>query len=290
MRARNLKPGFFQNEYLAELQPLARILFCGLWCSADRNGRLEYRPKKLKAEILPYDDVDVALLVKDLETSPDRFIYRYTVAGREYIQISNFSSHQEPHPREKALWPAPEEADAASNQQPSENLPETCQIRFLSSSLNPSSLNPSSLNPSLLNHKEESKECVAASPQKTAKTLVYPSDFELFWQEYPSHIDKRRSYGCWKARQKEGITSDQLTACAGNYAAARRGEDQRFTMHPSTFLGPGRRWEEFLEAKKKGGNGHGEIPTYSKKTAGWEKLYQQEMEKQKQEEVYDGGQ
>jgi hypothetical protein len=54
-------------------------------------------------------------------------------------------------------------------------------------------------------------------------------------------------------------------------------------MHPATFLGPGRRWEEFLEAKKKGGNGHGEIPTYSKKTAGWEKLYQQEMEKQKQE-------
>ena len=51
MRARNLKPGFFQNEYLADLPPLARILFCGLWCSADRNGRLEYRPKKIKAEI-----------------------------------------------------------------------------------------------------------------------------------------------------------------------------------------------------------------------------------------------
>ncbi|MCX5975860.1 MAG: hypothetical protein NTV33_03285, partial [Coprothermobacterota bacterium] len=148
MRARNLKPGFFQNEYLADLPMAARLLFQGLWCSADRNGRLEYRPKKIKAEVLPYDDVDVALLVKDLETSPDRFIYRYIVAGREYIQISNFSSHQDPHPREKALWPAPEMPDSASNQQPSDNLPETCQIRFLSSSLNPSSLNPSSLNPS----------------------------------------------------------------------------------------------------------------------------------------------
>ena len=289
MRARNLKPGFFQNEYLAELQPLARILFCGLWCSADRNGRLEYRPKKIKAEILPYDDVDVVLLVGDLERSPDRFITRYLVAGREYIQISNFSSHQEPHPKEKALWPAPEEPDSASNQQLSGNLPESCQNRFLSSSLNPSSLNPSSLNPSSLNpkEKEESKECVATSPKKPAKTLVYPPPFELFWQEYPSPIDKRRSYGCWKARLAEGITSDQLTTCARNYAAARRGEDQRYTMHPGTFLGPGRRWEEFLEAKKPGSNGNGEIPTYSKKTAGWAKLYQQETEKQKQEEVYD---
>ena len=60
MRARNLKPGFFQNEYLADLPMAARLLFQGLWCSADRNGRLEYQPKKLKAEILPYDEVDVA--------------------------------------------------------------------------------------------------------------------------------------------------------------------------------------------------------------------------------------
>ncbi|MBE3088354.1 MAG: hypothetical protein IMZ71_04500 [Chloroflexi bacterium] len=138
-----------------------------------------------------------------------------------------------------------------------------------------------------MNHKEESKECVATSPQKPAKTLVYPPPFELFWQEYPSPIDKRRSYGCWKARLAEGITSDQLTTCARNYAAARRGEDQRYTMHPGTFLGPGRRWEEFTQPKKPGSNGNGEIPTYSKKTAGWAKLYQQETEKPKQEEVYD---
>ena len=109
---------------------------------------------------------------------------------------------------------------------------------------------------------------------ETGKDSRLSSPFELFWQEYPSPIDERRSYGCWKARLAEGITSVGAThasplRCAGNYAAARRGEDQRYTMHPGTFLGPGRRWEEFTQPKKPGGNGNGEIPTYSKKTAGW---------------------
>ena len=38
MRARNLKPGFFKNETLAEIEPLGRLLFQGLWCMADREG------------------------------------------------------------------------------------------------------------------------------------------------------------------------------------------------------------------------------------------------------------
>ncbi|MCX5971315.1 MAG: hypothetical protein NTV14_07435 [Coprothermobacterota bacterium] len=82
--------------------------------------------------------------------------------------------------------------------------------------------------------------------RKSENARTYVPSFELFWQEYPSHIDKRHAFGCWKARLKEGIAGDLLAACTGHYAAARRGEDERYTMHPSTFLGPGRRWEEFL--------------------------------------------
>jgi len=52
-RARNIKPGFFKNDQLAECHPLARLLFAGLWCEADRAGRLKDRPKRLKVECLP---------------------------------------------------------------------------------------------------------------------------------------------------------------------------------------------------------------------------------------------
>ena len=40
MRARDIKPGFFKNDQLAECSMAARLLFPGLWMLADREGRL----------------------------------------------------------------------------------------------------------------------------------------------------------------------------------------------------------------------------------------------------------
>ena len=45
-RSRNIKPSFFMNEDIIELPYEARLLFIGLWTLADREGRLENRPKK----------------------------------------------------------------------------------------------------------------------------------------------------------------------------------------------------------------------------------------------------
>ncbi len=58
-RIRTIKPQFFLNEELAELPAMVRLLFIGLWTQADREGRLLDRPKRLKAEIFPYDNFDV---------------------------------------------------------------------------------------------------------------------------------------------------------------------------------------------------------------------------------------
>lgn len=95
-RARNIKPGFFRNEILAELEPLTRILFAGLWTVADREGRLEDRPRRIKADVLPYDDdADVdAMLAALAEKS---FIARYKYGASSYIQIIQFDKHQNPH-------------------------------------------------------------------------------------------------------------------------------------------------------------------------------------------------
>lgn len=105
-RARNIKPGFFKNEILAEMPVEARLLFIGLWTLADREGRLEDRPKKIKIEILVYDDFDVDSLL-DILVGGD-FILRYEVGGKKYIQINNFTKHQTPHHKEIASdIPAP---------------------------------------------------------------------------------------------------------------------------------------------------------------------------------------
>ena len=75
MRSRNIKPGFFLNDELGELPPLARILFVGLWCLADRAGRLEDKPKRIRAAVLPYDECDGEELLSMLACHG--FIVRY---------------------------------------------------------------------------------------------------------------------------------------------------------------------------------------------------------------------
>ncbi len=97
-RSRNIKPGFFKNDLLAEVHPLGRILFAGLWAIADRAGRLEDRAKRIKAEVLPYDEVDVDALLNELYLRG--FIVRYSVDGYGLIQISNWSKHQNPSKKE----------------------------------------------------------------------------------------------------------------------------------------------------------------------------------------------
>lgn len=99
-RARNLKPGFFTNDLLAEVAPLGRLLFAGLWTLADREGRLLDRPRKIKAELLPYDDADIDALLAAL--AERGFLARYQADGVQVIQIVNWSKHQQPHVNERA--------------------------------------------------------------------------------------------------------------------------------------------------------------------------------------------
>ena len=103
-RKRIIKPGFFKNDLLAGCSPLARLMFAGLWCWADRDGKLEDRPLRLKAEILPYDDADGDALIGELVKAG--FVDRYEVNGVKVIRVLRFGTHQDPHPHEaKSVLP-----------------------------------------------------------------------------------------------------------------------------------------------------------------------------------------
>ncbi|MBK7414652.1 MAG: hypothetical protein IPJ38_05595 [Dechloromonas sp.] len=66
-RSRNIKPSIMENEDLAELAPIVRLLFIYLWMLADREGRLEDRPKRIAGRALPYDrDADVDAMLDQL--------------------------------------------------------------------------------------------------------------------------------------------------------------------------------------------------------------------------------
>lgn len=99
-RIRTIKPQFFTSEDVTALEPLARLLFVGLFTECDRDGRVEDRPRTLKMRLLPEDDVDVDALLWCLVDGG--LIRRYEADGVNVIQVSGFQKHQKPHPKEAA--------------------------------------------------------------------------------------------------------------------------------------------------------------------------------------------
>lgn len=98
-RIRSIKPEFFTDEEISDLPPITRLAFIGLWCHADKAGRLEDRVKRLKALILPYDNVNMDKILSEL--AAEKFILRYRANGKRLIQVRSFEKHQKPHHTEK---------------------------------------------------------------------------------------------------------------------------------------------------------------------------------------------
>jgi hypothetical protein len=228
MRARNLKPGFFKNEELAALGPYAQILFAGLWGLADREGKLEDRPARIKVEIFPYYDPkpNVMTLLDKLMTS--HFIQRYVINGHHYIKILTFPDHQNPHPHEVASKiPEPEITNnndvMASHDKSLHDT--TCNGNVM---LNPSSLNPSSLNPSSNGR------------------------FDMFWKEYPI---KKSKPDAEKAFNKLNPDDSLLKKILSAIERAKKSQDWlkdngQYIPFPATWLN-GRRWEDELKIEHK---------------------------------------
>lgn len=135
MRARSIKPGICDNEILGTADPFYTLLFERLWMMADRAGRLEDRPLRIKAQAFPYrDGLDVNPMLDWLHEH--NFIVRYEASGNKYIQVCKFLEHQKPHQNEKESV-IPEQASttkvASEHNQGRKHL-----------ALNPSSLTPDS--------------------------------------------------------------------------------------------------------------------------------------------------
>lgn len=98
-RARNIKPAFFDNDELAEVPALGRLLFIGLWTLCDYKGNLEWREKRIKKQLLAYDNCDINKLAINLDKSG--FVRFYSEQDKIFVNIVNFNKHQNPHKNER---------------------------------------------------------------------------------------------------------------------------------------------------------------------------------------------
>lgn len=105
-RIRTIKPEFFTSEDIVSVSPLARLFYVSLWCEADREGRLEWKPGTFKMRYLPGDACDVAALAEELTTRG--LIQLYEVDSKRYALIPTFKKHQVINNREsESDLPAP---------------------------------------------------------------------------------------------------------------------------------------------------------------------------------------
>ena len=241
-RARIIKPGFFKNEDLASLPPLARLLWAGIWTIADREGRLEDRPRKIKAEVLPYDDCDGDALVTALVSAG--FLARYAVNGRAYLQVVNWASHQQPHVKEQASTiPAPGTQDSSTEDAPDMHRANTVQTP---------DMHGSSTEDAPLDTRYQILELTPPTPlaggdsdadrTATRASPGYSADFLAFYAAYPKHENKKAAYAQWKKLRPSPELIDTIMASVERQKQGRKWMEG-FASAPDVFL-RGEKWED----------------------------------------------
>lgn len=224
-RARQIKYGFFLNEKLAELPPLCRIFFQGLWLLADREGKLEDRPVKLKAQILPYDDADGDAFICALEDA--QFVRRYCVDGARYIKILNFCAHQTPHKNESEsvipdeIAQEPEKHGASTIQEPEKH-----------------DENPSCYLLPDTNTKKEKK-------YKKKEKRQQRDAFDKFYARYPRRRDRERAWRAWQKIDPDESLQEKIMLAVENLLKEikLKNKEKEFVKHPATWLN-GYCWED----------------------------------------------
>lgn len=211
-RTRNIKPDDFLDDVLgAEDFPIeAHFLRVGMNCLADKEGRLEDRPQKIRAQIFPYrTSLDVEDLLAKLVQA--KSIQRYSVGGQRFIQLVGFVESQNPHPNEaKSRLPGPELHNVGNDTpahvitgaipKPREDTPGRHLISDPGSLISdPGSLISSSPPQVAEVGKDESPEVVTQQPLLTVvEGGPRPEDLQALW----NRLAVPKKLGAWESMSK----------------------------------------------------------------------------------------
>lgn len=249
-RSRNIKPAFFLNDDLAEKNcALGRLLFIGLWTLADYRGNLEWRSGKVKAQVLPYDNCDINKIAINLDKSG--FIRFYSDGDRVFINIMNFTKHQNPHKNEKqAGSDIPEFTESMRqvvdlstltiNRDLSRQEPEQDGTNPADSLL----LIPDSLN--LIPSHANRVSVDSGEPTPASKEFINDL-FGKFWQHYKYKQGKQaalKSFTKFMAKKPEGLCRFWMNLMLEYYMDCQQKEVLGYSnLHAATYIN-NKRWED----------------------------------------------
>ena len=218
-RIRNIKPDFWTDEKLVELDPVDRLLFIGLWNFSDDEGFLPYSPKRIKMQIFPGDSLEISVALQNLISIGALTLYDY--GDGQVLHVTNWAKHQKVSNPTKSKF-------SSMNLVPVDQKPRK-QADSAPEITEPS---PSPTELSREVHKERERE---VERERVVKTCPATQDEFIDWYlVYPRKEGKglaEKAYA--KARKK--ATAEQLLAGAQRYADDPNREKQ-FTKLPATWL------------------------------------------------------
>ena len=173
-RKRMIDPEFWLDEDITKLDYVARLFYIGTWNFSDDYAVIENSPKKLKAQIFPYDEVDVVPIIESL-VKMKKYI-PFEADEKKYLFIKNFLKYQRV-----------DKPSINRNPSPSQEL----------------------LDEYSATTQEPLKAEVKRREVKRREENIYNDDkFNSFWSLYPKKVGKPKTFELWKELSEK--TKDKI--------------------------------------------------------------------------------
>lgn len=218
-RIRTIKPEFFTSEDIVALSAFARLLYIALWCEADRDGRMQWKPRTFKMRYFPADNIDIVSLCDEILGAGLIQLY-----GDGLAFIPAFHKHQHINPREsQSLLPDPGEETTRDDAS-------------------------STRDDASVTYREEGKGKEGVHTRQDAtRESPPPVGFGEFWSAYPRKVGKGEAEKAWKVTK--GVELKTILQAIERARATEqwRKDGGQFIPHPATWLRQ-KRWEDEPEA------------------------------------------
>lgn len=230
-RIRSIKPEFWQDEKLAPLSPIDRLVFLGLISQADDAGRLIDNVKLIDGLLFPQTEDSSRDSIETL-VSLGRITRYPGPSGQRLIQITNWKNHQKVDNPGSKILPAPFAEVVATNGH--------------------TDTEPKS---------RETLSRKSIPEVGCGKKENYSPEFVETRKAYPKRAGGDSEADAWKqyqARLRSGETSEAIHAGTLRYKAyivATGKEGTEYVKQMRTFLGPSRHYLESWDIPGKSKNG-----------------------------------
>ncbi len=222
-RIRTIKPDFWTDEEIVELDPMDRLLFIGLWNFCDDQGYIDYRPKKLKMQIFPADDFDLPAAMERLRKSS--LVDAYDAPTGVVAHIRNWSKHQRVNNPSKERYVAADLQERDTFDGPSTGL------------LSP---NDSWSAEGKGREGKGSNTCASATAERESD-----DGFAEWYSHYPRKKGKGQAVKAYRAAVKK-VSAERLLESLKAQIPSLMSKGAEYCPYPATWLN-GESWDDEIE-------------------------------------------